>query len=75
MSYIQLLDKIVNKVEQIQLILPKDQKAKDLFVHLPYIANLQDPILQNRVEDLQKKQGRFAKLSISYRVFRKDIGR
>ena len=56
MSYIQLLDKIVNKVEQIQLILPKDQKAKDLFVHLPYIANLQDPILQNRVEDLQKNR-------------------
>ena len=56
MSYIQLLDKIVNKVEQIQLILPKDQKAKDLFVHLPYIANLQDPILQNRVEDLQRNR-------------------
>ena len=45
MSYIQLPDKIVDKVEQIQLNLPKDQKAKDLFAHLPYIANLQDPIL------------------------------
>ena len=45
MSYIQLPDKIV---------LPKDQKAKDLFAHLPYIANLKDPILQNRVEDLFK---------------------
>ena len=56
MSYIQLPDKIVNNVEQIQLNLPKDKKAKDLFAHLPYIANLQDPILQNRVEDLLKNR-------------------
>ena len=56
MPYIQLPDKIVNNVEQIQLNLPKDQKAKDLFAHLPYIANLQDPILQNRVEDLLKNR-------------------
>ena len=56
MSYIQLPDKIVDKVEQIQLNLPKDKKAKDLFAHLPYIANLQDPILQNRVEDLLKNR-------------------
>ena len=54
MSYIQLPDKIVDKIEQIQLNLPKDQKAKDLFAHLPYIDNLKDPILQNRVEDLLK---------------------
>ena len=56
MSYIQLPDKIVHKVEQIQLNLPKDQKAKYLFAHLPYIAKLQDPILQNRVEDLLKNR-------------------
>ena len=56
MSYIQLPEKIVNNVEQIQLNLPKDQKAKDLFTHLPYIANLQDPVLQNRVEDLLKNR-------------------
>ena len=55
MSYIQLPDKIVNKPDQIKLSLPKDQKAKDLLAHLPYIANLQDPILQNKVEDLLKK--------------------
>ena len=54
MSNIKLPDKIVNKVDQIQLSLPKDQKAKDLFAHLPYIANLQDPLLQNKVEDLLK---------------------
>ena len=59
MSYIQLPDKIVNKVEQVQLSLPKDQKAKDLLAHLPYISNLQDPILQNRVEDLLKNRENF----------------
>ena len=56
MSYIQLPDKIVNQVEQIQLNLPKDQKAKDLFAHLPYIANLKDPILQKRGKDLLKNR-------------------
>ena len=56
MSYIQLPDKIVDKVDQVQLILPKDQKVKDLFAHLPYIAILKDPILQNRVEDLLKNR-------------------
>ena len=56
MSYIQLPDTTVDKVDQIQLNLPKDQKAKDLFAHLPYIANLKDPILQNRVEDLLKNR-------------------
>ena len=56
MSYIQLPDKIVDKVDQGQLNLPKDQKAKDLFAHLPYIANLKDPILQIRVEDLLKNR-------------------
>ena len=56
MSYIQLPDKIVDKVDQVQLNLQKDQKVKDLFAHLPYIANLKDPILQNRVEDLLKNR-------------------
>ena len=56
MSYIQLPDKIVDKVDQVQLNLPKDQKVKDLFAHLPYIANLKDLILQNRVEDLLKNR-------------------
>ena len=56
MSYIQLPDKIVNKVEQVQLSLPKDKKAKGILAHLPYISNLQDPILQNRVEDLLKNR-------------------
>ena len=56
MSYIQLPDKIVDKVDQVQLNLPKDQKVKDLFAHLPYIANLKDLILQNKVEGLLKNR-------------------
>ena len=36
--------------------MPENEKAKDLFPHLPYIANLRDPILQNRVEDLLKNR-------------------
>ena len=56
MSYFQLPDKIVDKVDQVQLNLPKDQKVKDLFAHLPYIANLKDPILQNRVQDLLRNR-------------------
>ena len=39
MSYIQLPDKIVDKVDQVQLNLPKDKKVEDLFAHFPYIAN------------------------------------
>ena len=45
MSYIQLPDKTHKKVGKIQLNVPKNEKAKDLFAHLLYIANLQDPIL------------------------------
>ena len=56
MSYIQLPDKIVDKLDQVQLNLPEDQKAKDLFAHLLYIANLKNPILQNRLEDLLKNR-------------------
>ena len=56
MSYIQLPDKIHKKVGNMQLNVPKNEKAKDLFAHLPYIANLQDPILQNRVEHLLKNR-------------------
>ena len=56
MSYIQLPDKIVNKPDQIQLNIPKDEKVKDLFAHLPYLANLKDPIFQNKVEHLLKNR-------------------
>ena len=56
MSYIQLPDTINKNVGKIQLNLPKDEKAKDLFAHLPYLANLKDPILQNRVDNLLKNR-------------------
>ena len=56
MSYIQLPDTIKKNVGKIQLNLPKDEKAKDLFAHLPYLANLKDPILQNRIENLLKNR-------------------
>ena len=56
MSYIQLPDKIVKQVDQIQLNVPKDKKTRDLFAHLSYIANLKDPILPNKVEDLLRNR-------------------
>ena len=56
MSYIQLPDTIKKNVGKIQLNLPKDEKAKDLFAHLSYLANLKDTILQNRVEKLLKNR-------------------
>ena len=56
MSYIQLPDGLKKKVGKIQLNVPKDEKTKDLFATLPYPANLKDPILQNRVEDLLKNR-------------------
>ena len=56
MSYIQLPDKTVKQVDQIQLNVPKDKKTRDLFAHLPYIGNLKDPILQNKVEVLLRNR-------------------
>ena len=51
MSYIQLPDGLKKNVGKIQLNLPKDQEAKDLLKHLSYLANLKDPIFQNKVEN------------------------
>ena len=56
MSYIQLPDGLKEKVRKIKLPLPKNEKIKDLFGKLPYIANLQDPILQNKVENVLKNR-------------------
>ena len=56
MSYIQLPDTIKKNVGKIQLNLQKDEKAKDLFAHFPYLANLKDPIFQNRVKNLLKNE-------------------
>ena len=52
MSYIQLPDGLKKNVGKIQLSLPKDQKAKDLLKHFPYLADL----FQNKVENLIKNR-------------------
>ena len=49
-------DGLKKNVGKIQLNVPKNEKAKDLFATLPYLANLKDPVLQNRVEDLLKNR-------------------
>ena len=56
MSYIQLPEGLKKNVDKIQLNVPKNEKAKDLFAILPYLANLKYPILQNKVEDLLKNR-------------------
>ena len=56
MSYIQLPDGLKKNVSKIQLNTPKDEKEKDLLEHLPYLANLKDPIFQNKVENLLKNR-------------------
>ena len=56
MSYIQLPDGLEKKTSKIQLSLPKNEKIKDLFGSLPYIANLQDPTLQNKAENILKNR-------------------
>ena len=56
MSYIQLPDGLKKRTGKIQLNLPKNEKNKDLFGSLPYIANLQDPTLQNKAENILKSR-------------------
>ena len=56
MSYIQLPEGLKKNVGKIQLNIPKNQKEKDLLEHLPYFANLKDPIFQNKVENLLKNR-------------------
>ena len=56
MSFIQLPDGLKKKVSKIKLPLPRNEKIKDLFGKLPYIANLKDPVLQNKVEDVLKNR-------------------
>ena len=52
MSYFQLPDTINKDIPTIQLNIPPDEKAKDLIKHLPYLAQIEDTIFQNKVEDL-----------------------
>ena len=56
MSYIQLPEGLKKTVGKIQFNIPKDEKARDLLEHLPYLANLKDPIFQNKVKNLLKNR-------------------
>ena len=53
MSYILLPDGLKKRNSK---SLPKNEKIKDLFGSLPYIANLQDPTLQNKVKNILKNR-------------------
>ena len=55
-----------------QLNIPKNEKAKDLFKHLPYLAN-QDPIFQNKVEDLLKNRKDLRKYLLATEDLNKTI--
>ena len=52
MSYYQLPDNLQPAMPTIQLNVSPDEKGKDLVKHLPYLAQIEDPIFQNKVEDL-----------------------
>ena len=56
MAYYQLPDTINKNIPTIKLNLPPDEKARDLMEHLSYLAQMQDPIFQNKVEDLIKNR-------------------
>ena len=71
MSYIQLPEGLKKNVGQIQLNIPKDEKARDLLEHLPYLANLKDPIFQNKVENLLKNREDLQ----AYLLAREDLNR
>ena len=73
MSYIQLPDGLKKNVGKIQLNLPKDEKARDLLEHVPYLANLKDPILQNRVENLLKNREDLQKYLLATEDLNKTI--
>ena len=53
--------------------MPKDQKAKDLLKHLPYLANLKDPIFQNKVENLIKNREDLQKYLLATEDLNKTI--
>ena len=56
MAYFQLPDTIKKNIPKIRLNIPQDEKARDLMDHLPCLAQMQDPIFQNKVEDLIKNR-------------------
>ena len=72
MSYSQLPDGLKKQISKI-LSLPKNQKIKDLFGSLPYIANLQDPTLQNKVENVLKNREDLKKYLLATDDFKETI--
>ena len=56
MSFYQLPDTLHRNIPKIRINVPKDEKARDLMEHLPYLTQMQDPIFQNKVEDLIKNR-------------------
>ena len=73
MLYIQLREGLKKNVGKIQLNVPKNEKTKDLFATLPYLANLKDPILQNKVEDLLKNREDLQKYLLAAEDLNKTI--
>ena len=73
MSYIQLPDGLKKNVGKIRINLPKDEKVRDLWEHLPYLANLKDPILQNRVENFLKNWEDLQKYLLATKDLNKTI--
>ena len=52
MSHIQLLFGLKKKREKVKLNLPKNWKTQELFSQLPYLANLEDTIFQNEIQNI-----------------------
>ena len=52
MPFYQLPDELCQDIPKLQLNIASDEKGKDLVKHLPYLAQLEDPIFQNKVADL-----------------------
>ena len=73
MSYMQLPDGLKKNVGKIQVNLTKDEKARDLLGHLPYLANSKDPILQNRVGNLLKNREDLQKYLLATEDLNKTI--
>ena len=73
MSFIQLPDGLKKNVGKIQLNVPKNEKTKDLFATLLYLANVKDPILQNKVEDLLKNREDLQKYLLATEDLNKTI--
>ena len=50
MSFYQLPDELRRDIPKLQLNIASDEKGKDLVKHLPYLAQLEDPIFKIRLK-------------------------